>query len=150
MSINELNVDFDLGEVEEQTFQTLPAGKYRAIITGVEFRDGYGGDGKTLWVKMRCLDEPVQNRSVTAFLDTHSSVDWKQASGRRMVKALATILDISDLKDFGQLVTTAPIGIEIKNYKTKSGETREQVKAFLPADDVPVVDPSDTDDGLAF
>lgn len=146
----DFSVDFDLDEVQDAAYDAIPAGKYRALVTGVELRDGYGGDGKTLWVKMTLLDGATKNRKLTAFLDVHSSTDWKQAQGRRLVKQLKNILEIENLTDFNQLVTTAPIGVEVRNYKRKSdGELKEDVKGFLLADDVPVVD--DTEEtGLQF
>ena len=151
MSENQdFSVDFDLNDVQEEQYAAIPAGKYRAIINGVEFRDGYGGDGKTLWVKMQLLDGAMKNRYLTAFIDTHSSTDWKQRKGRLMVKQLRDVLEIAELPDFNQFITTAPVGVEVTNYKSKaSGEVKEQVKGFLLADDVPVVETTE-DEGYAF
>jgi hypothetical protein len=145
--MSDLNVDFDLGEVSG--FQSIAPGKYRAIVTEVQLKPGYGDDGNTLWVKLQLLDGEYKNRFITAFIDTHNSVDWKQTKGRMMLKSLANSLEIETLTNFGQLVTTAPVGIEVKNYKSRSGDIKESVNSFFSADNVPVVEEGG-DSGLAF
>ena len=143
--MSDFNLDFDLSEVEApQGFGVLPAGKYRAVVTEVEVKPDYEGTGTTVWVKLAFLDGDLQNRKTVAFLDVNSATDWKQKKGRQQLLALAENTGIakSELKNYAQLVTDEPVGVIIGHYKTKAGETRDQVKAFIAASDCKPVDTS--------
>ncbi len=144
--MSEFNLDFDLSEVAAPAeFGVLPAGKHRAIVHEVEVRPDYSGTGKTLWVKLTFLDGELKNRKTVAFLDVHSETDWKQQRGRQQLVALINVLGIESYNNHAQLISDAPVGVLIGHYKTKAGETKDQVKAFIPASDCPTGDASSGD-----
>ncbi len=141
--MSDFKLDFDLNEVEAPAeFGVLPAGKHRAIVHEVEIRPDYEGSGKSLWVKLTFLDGALQNRKTVAFLDIHSATDWKQTKGRQQLVALTKAAGVEGMQNFAELVTDEPVGVLIGHYKTRAGETKDQVKAFIPASDVPVSDTS--------
>lgn len=132
--MSDFNLDFDLDSVEKPAeFSILPAGKHRVVVDDVDVRPDYSGDGKTLWVKLTFLDGDLQNRRTVAFLDIHSTTDWKQTKGRQMLVALKDLLGIEVLDNFAQLVSPNPVGVVISHYKTKAGVVKDQVKAFCEA-----------------
>lgn len=138
--MSDFAVDFDLGEVEApQAFGPLPAGKFRAVVHEVDIRPDYEGSGKTLWVKLTFLDGELKNRKTVAFLDVHSGTDWKQKKGRQQLAALCSATGVVGLKNYAELVNDQPVGVVIGHYQTRAGETKDQVKAFIPADQVPAV-----------
>lgn len=144
--MSDFNLDFDLGEVEApQEFGVLPAGKFRAVVYDVDVRPDFDGTGKTLWVKLTFLDGDLKNRKTVAFLDVHSATDWKQNKGRQQLVSLCSAAGVSGLSNFAELVTETPVGVVIGHYQTRAGDTKDQVKAFIPASQVPSVEPSVSD-----
>lgn len=141
--MSDFNLDFDLGEVEApQQFSLLPAGKFRAVVHDVDVRPDFEGTGKTLWVKLTFLDGDLKNRKTVAFLDIHSSTDWRQTSGRQQLAALCGATGVVGLKNYAELVNDKPVGVVIGHYQSRTGDTKDQVKAFIPVDQVPAVSDS--------
>jgi len=145
--MSDFNLDFDLSEVEAPAeFELLPAGRHRAVVDDVDVRPDYSGDGKTLWVKLSFLDGDLQNRRTVAFLDIHSSTDWKQAKGRQMLVSLKDLLEIETLENFAQLISDKPVGVVIGHYKTKAGVSKDQVKGFCVSPLAPDASGVDSDE----
>ncbi len=141
--MSDFSVDFDLGSVQPaQEFGPLPAGKFRAVVHEVDIRPDFEGSGKTLWVKLTFLDGELKNRKTVAFLDVHSGTDWKQNKGRQQLSALCSATGVVGLKNYAELVNDQPVGVVIGHYQTRNGTTKDQVKAFIPADQVPAVSDS--------
>ena len=144
--MSDFNLDFDLSEVAAPAeFGVLPAGKHRAIVHEVEVRPDFAGTGKTLWVKLTFLDGDLQNRKTVAFLDVHSETDWKQQKGRQQLVVLINVLGVEDYNNHAQLISDEPVGVLIGHYKSKTGEVKDQVKAFIPASDCQAANPSSGD-----
>lgn len=141
--MSDFSLDFDLSEVAAPAeFAVLPAGKHRAIVHEVDIKPDFSGTGKTLWVKLTFLDGDLQNRKTVAFLDVHSETDWKQKKGRQQLVSLINAIGIEDYDNHSQLISDEPVGVVIGHYKSKAGETKDQVKAFIPASDCKPVDTS--------
>lgn len=121
--------NYDLANVKENDFETIPAGDYPAIITEIEEKPTKDGTGKRLNVKVQIIDGKYQNRTLFDGLNTVNKSAIAQQIGRAQLKSICIALNKPNPKDSSELLNKA-LMITVKIGKDQDGNPRSEIKGY--------------------
>lgn len=135
--MQEVNMDlmnFDATQYEEQSFELIKSGAYKAVITEAEERQTKSGEGSGLNLKFQIVEGKYKDRNIFLWINKKSNFDFAEKQGKRQIKVLKKKLNLKEDFEAHELVNKI-IEIAIIVKKDKNGEERNDVKLFslIPA-----------------
>ena len=141
---------FDATQVDpSEEFVPLPAGWYRAMIIGSEFRPTKSGDGEYLMLTISIIDGDYAGRQVFDRLNLSNPNPKAEEIAQRNLSAICHAVGIMTPKDSAELhdipfdvkLTTRPAqgqysaGNDIKGYRSidgQEGKNKQQTEKIAP------------------
>jgi len=128
------SINFNANEVPEQDdkFELIPAGDYKAIVTESEIKTTKAGTGKYVSLKVQLVEK---NRIVFANINHDNPNPTAKSIGQRELADLTKAVGLVTLTDTAQL-HNKPIMVRIGIEPAKDGyEASNRVKKWMPISD---------------
>lgn len=118
------------GEETLPSFDPVPAGWHRGIITGEIIKDTKKGDGAYLELTVELMDAPVTGRKLWVRLTVANPNQKAVEIGKAQMSALAKAcgIDPAKLQDSSQFLNC--VADYFVTHREYNGEKREEVKKF--------------------
>lgn len=97
-------IEFKTSEQKEQSFDPIPAGKYKAVITECEDKATKSGDGNYYNFKFQIIEGPHANRTVFHMANYNNPNPQAQAIGRGQLATIAKAAGKVDPSDTDELL----------------------------------------------
>jgi hypothetical protein len=130
----DLGQTFDANSVpDQQSFDTIPPGKYQVQITQSEMRDNKAGTGKYLWLEMQIIDGPSAGRLLWDRLNLINQNQTAVDIAYQTLGAICKAVGIPVCKDSEEL-HMRPMVANVK-VKPASGQydASNEIKGYEPA-----------------
>ena len=122
---------FDADTVEPTTdFETIPAGKYEAVITESEFKPTKAGTGNYLQLTFQVIAGPYKNRFLWARLNLNNPNATAVTIAQSELSAICRAVGVTKPRDSVEL-HNLPLVIRVR-CKTRhdTGETVNEIKGY--------------------
>jgi hypothetical protein len=127
-------VDFDPDTVPDRpSFDPIPAGKYKVVITDSEEKQTKKGDGSYVQFTLTIIDGEYQGRKLWDRLNLNNPNDQAVAIARGTLKQMATACNVKSLKDTGQLHDIPMIAKIVLKANKETGEQVNEIRGYEPA-----------------
>lgn len=124
------SLEFNAAEVEpNDSFELLPAGKYRVCITDSEMKPTKKGDGTLLKLKLQVLDGQYQNRTIFDQLNYRNPNPTAQQIGLGTLSAICRAVGKMEPKDTAEL-HNIPLVANVKVSRQEGYDDRNEVKGY--------------------
>lgn len=94
---------FNPAEVPEDSFEPLPAGEYKVIITESTDTPTKKGDGKYFNLKLEVIDGPCKGRVLFDKLNYHNPNETARRMAQQSLKAICEATGVTRPRDTSQL-----------------------------------------------
>jgi hypothetical protein len=121
---------FDANEVEPQSFDPIPAGKYLAVITESEMRATKSGGGQYLYLEFQIVEGPAKGRKVWARLNLKNPNPQAEQIARGQLSAICRAVGVLTPGD-SQELHNLPLVVTVACKKREdTGDITNEVKGF--------------------
>lgn len=130
----DLGQTFDASSVpDQQSFDTIPPGKYPVQITQSEMRDNKAGTGKYLWLEMQIIDGPSSGRLLWDRLNLINQNQTAVDIAYQTLGAICKAVGITMCKDSEEL-HMRPMTANVKVRPAQNGyDAANEIKGYEPA-----------------
>jgi len=129
-----VNLNFNAAEVEPATpFETLPKGKYLAIISDSDLKDAASGAGQYLQFEYTVVDGEHQGRKLWSRHNIQHTNKTAEEIGRRELSAICHATGVLHITDSAEL-HDKPLVLDVGIEKRKdTGEDTNRIKGYQSA-----------------
>lgn len=121
---------FDANQVEPQSFDPIPAGKYLAVITESEMRATKSGGGQYLYLEFQIVEGPAKGRKVWARLNLKNPNPQAEQIARGQLSAICRAVGVLTPGD-SQELHNLPLVVTVACKKREdTGDITNEVKGF--------------------
>lgn len=125
-----------LKEQKAASFELVPAGDYRAIVTKSEMKPTKDGTGKRLNVTLQITGGQYQNRTLFDGFNVVNNSAQAQEISRAQLKALCIAVNVPDPQTSEQL-HNKPLMIKVGIKKGQDGTDQNVIKSYKACVDRP-------------
>lgn len=131
---------FDASGIDpQQSFQPLPVGKYKVIVTASDVRDTKTGSGQYVWLEMTVIDGEFEGRKIFDQINFRNQSQQAQDIGQRQLSGLCHAvgkLRVADTSEYHEI----PFYADLKIQDDPKYGAKNRVAAYVPlnADTAPV------------
>ena len=125
-------LDFNAHEVEPQSFEPLPAGKYNVVIVASDTKTAKSGSGEYLQLTMQVIDGEHKGRQIWSRLNLVNSSQQAVQIARSQLSAICRAVGVMTPKDSTEL-HDLPLVITVRCKKrADNGEITNEIGAYMP------------------
>jgi hypothetical protein len=126
-------IDFDPNTVPNRpSFDPIPAGKYKVVITESEEKQTKKGDGSYVQFTLTIIDGEYEGRKLWDRLNLNNPNDQAVMRARGTLKQMAIACNVKSLKDTGQLHDIPMIAKIILKANKETGEQQNEIRGYEP------------------
>ncbi len=125
-------LNFNANEVEPSIgFDTIPAGKYQAVITDSEMKDTKSGTGKYLQLEFEVIEGDYKSRKLWARLNLENANPEAVRMARADLSAICRAVNVIQPRDSVEL-HNLPLTITVRCRKNQDDEIVNEIRGFAP------------------
>ncbi len=124
------SVNFNANEVEPSSvYETIPAGKYQAVITESEMKTTKSGTGQYLKLEFEVIEGEYKGRKLWANLNLNNPNQQAVDIARKELSAICHAVNVMQLGDSVEL-HNLPLTIVVKIATDQYGEPQNIIKGY--------------------
>lgn len=137
---------FDAATVERQaSFELLPSGNYRVVITRSELKTTRAGDGKYLALTMQILSGKHMNRFLFDNLNITNQNPKTVAIAKSRLAEICEAVGVITPGDSSELHDKPFVAVVSVGKRKDTGEDQNKIKRYCSSESMPI---SDTDSDI--
>ncbi len=130
-------IDFNSEEHEPRSgFDTIPAGKYKVVVTDSEEKPTKKGDGSYIQFTLEIIEGEYKGRKLWDRLNLNNPNPQAVEIAKGTLSALCRAAAVKHLKDTTQLHDIPVVAKVAAKMDQQAGEVRNEIKGYEPASGV--------------
>ena len=133
MQLGQIN----LSEIDAPSFEPIPNGTYKAVITDAFEKETNAGNGSYLALTIEIIEGEYAGRKVFDNLNLNNPNQKAVQIAQQTLKAITVAINKTSVQTEADLVNI-PLAIKTKIRKNEQYGDKAEVKAYLPLEQAPV------------